>query len=281
VIFQGPQAYISPSWYASKKTDGMVVPTWNYAVVHARGVPRFVHDKPWLLALVTKLTATHEAGQDVPWQVSDAPADYIGRRLEAIVGVEIPLLGIEGKWKASQNRPRDATGISQGLRRQPGANAQLMAEVVEERARAPVDTSTGNAGPSRELTDFATRYAAAWSSQDPARLASFYAEGGTLVVNGGPASTGRDAIAATAGSFMTAFPDMVVSLDRLDIAGDHPVFRWIWTGTNTGPGGTGKFVRMTGHEEWTLDANGLIAKSEGHYDEAEYQRQLKVGVPRL
>ena len=129
------------------------------------------------------------------------------------------------------------------------------------------------------LTDFGTRYAAAWSSQTPTQLASFYVENGSLSVNGGPPATGRAAIAAKAQSFMTAFPDMVVKLDRMDQNGDRPVFRWLWTGTNTGPGGTGKFVRMTGYEEWTMDSNGLIAKSEGHYDEAEYQRQLNVGAP--
>jgi uncharacterized protein (TIGR02246 family) len=131
----------------------------------------------------------------------------------------------------------------------------------------------------RDLADFGRRYAAAWSSQNPAQLASFYAEDGSLIVNGGSPSTGRTAIAAKAQSFMTAFPDMVVTLDRMDEHGDHPVFRWIWTGTNTGPGGTGKFVRISGYEEWTLDSNGLITKSDGHYDEAEYQRQLKVGAP--
>jgi steroid delta-isomerase-like uncharacterized protein len=131
----------------------------------------------------------------------------------------------------------------------------------------------------RDLTDLGRRYAAAWSSQNPAQLASFYAEDGSLIVNGGSPSTGRAAIAATAQSFMTAFPDMVVTLERMEKRGDHPVFRWIWTGTNTGPGGTGKFVRITGYEEWTLDSNGLITKSDGHYDEAEYQRQLKVGAP--
>jgi len=131
----------------------------------------------------------------------------------------------------------------------------------------------------RDLTDFGARYAAAWSSRNPAQLASFYAEDGSLIVNGGAPSIGRAAIAATAQSFMSSFPDMVVKLERLDQHGDHPVFRWIWTGTNTGPGGTGKFVRITGYEEWTIDANGLIAKSDGHYDEAEYQRQLKVGAP--
>jgi len=131
---------------------------------------------------------------------------------------------------------------------------------------------------SRDLTDFCTRYAAAWSSQNPAQLAAFYAEDGSLIVNGGIPSTGRAAIAAKAQSFMSAFPDMVVKLERLDQHGGHPVFHWIWTGTNTGPGGTGKFVRITGYEEWTIDANGLIAKSDGHYDEAEYQRQLKSGT---
>lgn len=131
----------------------------------------------------------------------------------------------------------------------------------------------------RDLTDLGTRYAAAWSSQNPAQLASFYADNGSLVVNGGPPATGRTAIAAKAQSFMTAFPDMVVKLERMDQLGDRPVFRWIWTGTNTGPGGTGKFVRIIGYEEWTLDSNGLIAKSDGHYDEAEYQRQLKFGAP--
>jgi uncharacterized protein (TIGR02246 family) len=131
----------------------------------------------------------------------------------------------------------------------------------------------------RDLTDFGRRYAAAWSSQNPAQLASFYAEDGSLIVNGGSPSTGRTEIAAKAQSFMTAFPDMVVTLERMDEHGDHPVFRWIWTGTNTGPGGTGKFVRITGYEEWTLDSNGLITKSDGHYDEAKYQRQLKVGAP--
>ena len=128
------------------------------------------------------------------------------------------------------------------------------------------------------LADFGQRYAAAWSSQDPAQLASFYAENGALVVNGGPPATGRSEIAATAQSFMTAFPDMLVVMVRMDQDGDHPVFHWLWTGTHTGPGGTGSSVRLTGYEEWTLDANGLIAKSDGHYDEAEYQRQLQAGA---
>lgn len=131
-----------------------------------------------------------------------------------------------------------------------------------------------------QLTDFATRYAAAWSGQDPAALASFYTEDGSLTVNEGAPSVGPAAIAATAQGFMTAFPDMVVKLDGLGHEGDRTIFRWLWTGTNTGPGGTGRSVRIRGYEEWILGADGLIQEAKGHYDEAEYQRQLQSGPPR-
>ena len=130
-----------------------------------------------------------------------------------------------------------------------------------------------------ELTDFATRYAAAWSSRNPASLAAFYAEDGSLTVNAGAPSIGRAAIADTAQGFMTAFPDMIVKLDEVRQDGGHAIFRWIWTGTNSGPGGTGMSVRIKGYEEWTFGADGLIAESKGHYDEAEYQRQLQSGAP--
>ena len=125
-----------------------------------------------------------------------------------------------------------------------------------------------------ELTDFATRYAAAWSGQNPEDLASFYIENGSLTVNGGDPSVGRAAITATARAFMEAFPDMVVKMDSVIHEGSRATFHWTWTGTNTGPGGTGKSVRISGYEEWTISAGGLIAESKGHYDEAEYQRQM-------
>jgi predicted ester cyclase len=130
-----------------------------------------------------------------------------------------------------------------------------------------------------QLSDFATRYAAAWSSQNPESLASFYSGTGSLTVNGGEPSVGRAAITATARGFMSAFPDMVVAMDRVSQEGTHAVFHWTWTGTNSGPGGTGKSVRIRGHEEWTLGADDLIAESQGHFDEAEYQRQLQSGAP--
>ncbi len=129
-----------------------------------------------------------------------------------------------------------------------------------------------------ELTDFATRYAAAWSSQDPGKLASFYSGNGSLTVNAGNPSVGRAAIAATAQGFMDAFPDMVVKMDSASGEGNRATFHWTWTGTNTGPGGTGRSVRISGYEEWTLGSDGLIVESKGHYDEAEYQRQMSADI---
>jgi transcriptional regulator len=118
VVFQGPQAYVTPSWYPSKAEHGRVVPTWNYAVVHARGVPTFIHDHAWLHAHVSGLSDAHEAAEHAPWAVADAPVDYVERQLAAIVGVEIPIEQLLGKWKASQNRPAaDRAGVVLGLRR--------------------------------------------------------------------------------------------------------------------------------------------------------------------
>jgi SnoaL-like polyketide cyclase len=131
-----------------------------------------------------------------------------------------------------------------------------------------------------ELNDFATRYAAAWSSRNPANVAAFYSDRGTLTVNEGMPSVGRAAITATARTFMTAFPDMVVRLERVEVENGLVVFHWIWTGTNSGPGGTDRYVRIRGFEEWTMDDDGFILDSKGHYDEVDYQRQLRGGGPR-
>lgn len=104
VLFQGPHGYISPSLYQEKPVSGKVVPTWNYAVVHGHGVLRAVDDPVWLLALLERLTGHHEAPRAQPWAVADAPADYLDKMLRAIVGIEIVLTGLDGKWKISQNR---------------------------------------------------------------------------------------------------------------------------------------------------------------------------------
>jgi uncharacterized protein (TIGR02246 family) len=128
------------------------------------------------------------------------------------------------------------------------------------------------------LNAFATNYTAAWCSQDAARVASFFAEKGSLTINEGTPSVGRPAITAAAQEFMTAFPDMVVTMDSVTREGGHVVFRWTLTGTNTGPAGTGKAVRISGYEEWTMGDDALIAESQGHFDEVEYRRQLNEGV---
>lgn len=125
-----------------------------------------------------------------------------------------------------------------------------------------------------ELTEFATRYAAAWSSQDPVAFAAFYAENGSFRINDGEPAIGRDAIEETARSFMIAFPDMVVRLVELRQSNDTVEFHWNWTGTNTGPGGTGNAVDLVGFEQWRLTEDGVILESRGNLDDAEYQRQL-------
>jgi hypothetical protein len=126
-----------------------------------------------------------------------------------------------------------------------------------------------------ELRQFATRYAFAWCSQNAASVAEFFSPAASLKINTGSPCLGRDAIADAAQGFMTAFPDMVVTMDGISLEDNHAVFRWTLTGTNTGPGGSGNAVQISGYEEWTLGEDGLIADSKGHFDEAEYQRQLK------
>jgi transcriptional regulator len=135
VVFQGVHAYVSPAWYPSKRETGKVVPTWNYAVVHARGRLRVVHETAWLRALVEELTERHEAPRTEPWKVTDAPAEYVEKMLAAIVGIEIRVGTLLGKWKLSQNRPAaDREGVARGLvdERVPGAEA--LAALV----RAPI-----------------------------------------------------------------------------------------------------------------------------------------------
>jgi len=133
VVFSGPQAYISPSWYPSKAASGKVVPTWNYAVVHARGPLRAIEDAPWLHAFVSALTQRQEGPRVQPWQVGDAPDDYVQQMLGAIVGIEIPLTSLVGKWKVSQNRSNaDRLGVVAGLASEAGDDAAAMADLVRK-----------------------------------------------------------------------------------------------------------------------------------------------------
>jgi transcriptional regulator len=132
VIFQGVDTYITPSWYETKRETGKVVPTWNYAIVQAHG-PLIIRDDPdWVRAQIGELTLRHEENRSQPWAVEDAPASFIAAQLKGIVGIEIPISRIEGKWKASQNRPEaDRRGVSDGLRQASDEASQKMADLVE------------------------------------------------------------------------------------------------------------------------------------------------------
>jgi transcriptional regulator len=133
VVFQGPDRYISPNWYATKRETGKVVPTWNYVMVQARGRPRVIEDAAWLRAQIDELTRMHEGRRPAPWAVSDAPADFVAMQIKAIVGVEIEISRIVGKWKASQNRPAaDRQGVIEGLVAEGDPAALDMAEIVRE-----------------------------------------------------------------------------------------------------------------------------------------------------
>ena len=132
-IFQGPGTYISPSWYPTKRETAKVVPTWNYAVVHAHGALQFIDDRAWLRAFVEKLTNRHEAERRDRWKVTDAPPDYIDKQLGAIIGLEIPITRLIGKWKVSQNRPaQDRDGVVEGLLQEGGHSAAAIASLVRE-----------------------------------------------------------------------------------------------------------------------------------------------------
>jgi transcriptional regulator len=133
VIFQGPQAYISPTWYPSKHEHGKAVPTWGYAVVHAHGIPRVIEDASWLLNLVTELSAVHESTQVLPWKVSDAPKEYIDRLVERIVGIEIPIARLVGKWKLDQSRPKpDKLGVVAGLISRNTDDSRAVATLIRQ-----------------------------------------------------------------------------------------------------------------------------------------------------
>ena len=130
-IFQGPQVYISPSFYPSKKETGEVVPTWDYAVVHAHGTLRFIEDSTWLRALVVRLTDSHEKSRAMPWKVADAPAPYVEKMLSLIVGFEFSTTRLTGKWKISQNHPTaNREGVVKGLSAAAGADSQEIASLL-------------------------------------------------------------------------------------------------------------------------------------------------------
>ena len=131
-----------------------------------------------------------------------------------------------------------------------------------------------------ETTRFAQRYAEAWCSQNPESVAAFFAANGSLSINDGPPAVGRVAIAEVARGFMRDLPDIVVLMDKVTRDTDGTKFHWTFTGTNTGPGGTGKRVRISGYELWQINNEGLITESKGRFESAEYERQIKYGADR-
>ena len=126
-----------------------------------------------------------------------------------------------------------------------------------------------------KIRTLAENYTAAWCSQRPESVAAFYSTNGSLSINGGPPAIGREAITAAAQSFMSSFPDMKVVMDNLIIEPDATTYHWTLTGTHTGPGGTGNRIQISGHEKWRLNGDAQIAESKGHFDAADYNRQLK------
>ena len=138
VVFQGPQAYVSPGWYATKRETGKVVPTWNYATVQARGQARVTSDAGWLRRQLDDLTAAREAVQPAPWAVADAPAPFVAAQMRGIVGIEIEVTALAGKWKVSQNRTEaDRRGVREGLARAGGEAAAMGRLVAERGSEAP------------------------------------------------------------------------------------------------------------------------------------------------
>ena len=132
LIFQGPEGYITPNWYASKAEHGKVVPTWNYAVVHAYGRAEAMDDVQWLRRHVGELTAQQERSEARPWEVTDAPDSYIAAMVRAIVGIRLPIARLEGKWKMSQNREiEDRKGVVAGLGARGEGEDAAIAEIVE------------------------------------------------------------------------------------------------------------------------------------------------------
>jgi predicted ester cyclase len=192
-------------------------------------------------------------------------------------------------WGLAEAAVYGSTGADEAiavLARAAAEAGDTASELIRVATSAPAPAPAAAPAPAPSLVThdverlraFADRYTAAWCSMDPTRVAQHFAPGGSLTINDGPPAIGRAAITQAANGFYVALPDMQVYFDDLVLDGDRIEFHWTFTGTNTGPGGTGKRVRVSGFEEWTLDDHGLIATSRGHYDAAEYARQLEQGT---
>jgi len=262
---------------AAHRTDLMLSKLWNWLQSDS-----FYRDRTTLV-----ISTDHGRG-DTPdgWtrhasavgavklEMGDAPDGVPGsdQIWFAAIGPRIQSKGlVTGHWKQSQIA---ATAL---------ASLQLDAANLMPQADSAMDEllhafkNMGTTMDAAELEDFAQRYTAAWCSRNAASVAAFFAEDGSITVNGAP-SIGREAITDMAQGFMTAFPDLQLTMDDLEIRPEQVIYRWTFVGTNTGPEGTGKPVRFSGYEEWTFGNDGLVMKSSGHFDNDEYQYQLEHGV---
>ena len=201
------------------------------------------------------LTAWHWSGRD--WKC-DLPG----------TAETVALRRVDGSWAVAGRTPRPGSvRLEKDCGVTPPAHAAPAPHASDARDARPIDAA--------RVEKLAIAYTAAWCSKEPARVASFFAENGSLRINAGEPAVGRAAIARVAEAFMTAFPDLVVTMDQVVPSGSGFVYHWTLNGTNTGPGGTGRPVRISGYEEWTIGADGRIARSLGHFDEADYRRQLE------
>jgi len=182
----------------------------------------------------------------------------------------VTLRRAEGGWVVTGRTPqRGSVRIEKDCPARTGAVPQNPAA-----SNRPASRKEGGPLDPARVERLAVGYTAAWCSREPARVASFFGQGGSLQINGGPPAVGRAAIEETVRGFMTAFPDLVVTMDQVVSRGPAWIYRWTLIGTNTGPGGTGRPVRISGYEEWTIGGDGSIERSLGHFDEADYRRQL-------
>lgn len=178
----------------------------------------------------------------------------------------------------SQKAVEKIGGVRAGSRPDAGGRESFVYQITAATSTGTLRGRTPMKIDARQLRDFGERYTAAWCSQDPERVAAFFSTGGSLSINGGAPAAGRDAIREVVQGFMTAFPDLVLTMDDVRVEGGRAVYHWTIAGANTGPGGTGQQVLFSGFESWEIGADGLIAGSLGHFDEADYQRQLERGT---
>ncbi len=212
---------------------------------------RMLAVEPKAVVVEWLLEGTHLGDWQLPGLASPIPAT--GRTVR-VVGADLLRFNPDGAIESDQARIDAATLLNQ------------------------ISVPSGSSFQPANLREFAARYTAAWGSQDAASVAAFYSPNGSLSINGGAPAAGRNAITEVAQGFMTDFPDMQLLMDAILVQGDRAVYQWTLVGTNTGPGGTGQRVRISGFEVWQIGRDGLIAQSQGHFDTFAYQRQLERGV---